>query len=54
MSHGYQVQEGEDPVVNIVDKAVEQFSLATAPGAFLVDVLPIRAQFLSCLIRVAA
>ncbi|KAI0938473.1 hypothetical protein AcV5_000150 [Taiwanofungus camphoratus] len=41
MSHGYQVQEGEDPVVNIVDKAVEQFSLATAPGAFLVDVLPI-------------
>lgn len=41
MSHGYTVQEGEDPFVNLVDHAVEEFSLATAPGAFLVDVFPI-------------
>lgn len=41
LSHGYEVQEGEDPIVNLVDTATEQFSLATAPGAFLVDVFPL-------------
>lgn len=41
MSHGYTVQEGEDPMVNLVDRAVEEFSLSSAPGAFLVDVFPI-------------
>jgi hypothetical protein len=40
MSHGYQVQENSDPIVDVVDTATEQFSLATAPGAFLVDVIP--------------
>ncbi|KAJ3485033.1 hypothetical protein NLI96_g5228 [Meripilus lineatus] len=41
MSHGYTVQEEEDPIVNLVDVATEQFSEATRPGAFLVDVLPV-------------
>ncbi|OCH95985.1 cytochrome P450 [Obba rivulosa] len=41
MSHGYKVQEEEDVIVNTVDEAVDQFSKATAPGAFLVDVFPI-------------
>jgi hypothetical protein len=40
MSHGYQVNEDYDPIVDVVDTATNQFSLATAPGAFLVDVIP--------------
>jgi hypothetical protein len=41
ISHGYRVNENDDPIVNIVDKATEQFSLCTEPGAFLVDVFPV-------------
>ncbi|KAG6881030.1 hypothetical protein C0995_003306, partial [Termitomyces sp. Mi166 len=41
ISHGYEVKENNDPFVELADKATEQFSLATAPGAWLVDVLPI-------------
>ncbi|KAF9569422.1 cytochrome P450 [Agrocybe pediades] len=40
ISHGYQVKENHDPFVEIADKATEQFSLATAPGGFLVDLIP--------------
>ncbi|KAG6845597.1 hypothetical protein H0H87_006650 [Tephrocybe sp. NHM501043] len=41
ISYGYKVKEANDPFVKLADKAMEQFSLCTAPGAFLVDVLPI-------------
>ncbi|EMD40455.1 hypothetical protein CERSUDRAFT_80124 [Gelatoporia subvermispora B] len=41
MSHGYKIQEEDDPIINTVDEAVDQFSKSTAPGAFLVDVFPI-------------
>ncbi|KAH9947304.1 cytochrome P450 [Amylocystis lapponica] len=41
MSHGYQVKEGADPFVDTADKATNEFSLATAPGAFLVDIIPL-------------
>ncbi|KAG5723754.1 O-methylsterigmatocystin oxidoreductase [Termitomyces sp. T112] len=41
ISHGYEVKENNDPFVDLADKATYQFSLATAPGAWLVDVLPI-------------
>lgn len=41
LTHGYEVQEHDDPVIKIVDEATEQFSDATAPGAFLVDVFPV-------------
>nr|BAL05080.1 cytochrome P450 [Phanerodontia chrysosporium] len=41
LSHGYHVREGHDPIVDLVDTATEQFSLATSPGAFLVDVFPL-------------
>jgi hypothetical protein len=34
--------ERDDPLVAFTDKATEQFSVACLPGAFLVDVLPIR------------
>ena len=41
MSHGYDIREDNDLVVSVVDTATEQFSLATSPGAFLVDVFPV-------------
>jgi hypothetical protein len=41
ISHGYEVKETDDPLVNLADTALEQFSLATTPGGFLVDVVPI-------------
>ena len=40
ITHGYEVKETNDPFVELADKATEQFSLATAPGGFLVDLLP--------------
>ncbi|KAF8665749.1 hypothetical protein AX16_000197 [Volvariella volvacea WC 439] len=40
ISYGYEVKENNDPFVELADKATEQFSLATAPGGFLVDVIP--------------
>jgi hypothetical protein len=40
ISHGYEVQEGIDPFVELADQATDQFSLATAPGGFLVDLIP--------------
>ena len=40
ISHGYEVKEHNDPFVGLADQATEQFSLATAPGGFLVDLIP--------------
>jgi hypothetical protein len=34
------LQGNRDPFVELADKATEQFSLSTAPGAFLVDFMP--------------
>jgi hypothetical protein len=45
ISYGYEVQEGSDPFVDLVDRATNQFSLATAPGKFLVDLIPAREAF---------
>jgi hypothetical protein len=45
ISHGYEVKENNDPFVELVDKATEQFALASAPGGYLVDVMPIRVYF---------
>jgi len=39
ISHGYEVEEKEDPFVTLADRATEQFSLSTAPG-FLVNLVP--------------
>jgi hypothetical protein len=39
ISHGYQTKENDDPIVSRVDAATNQFSEATQPGAFLVDVI---------------
>jgi hypothetical protein len=42
ISHGYDVMERNDPYVELADRAMEEFSTATAPGAFMVDLLPAR------------
>jgi hypothetical protein len=43
ISHGYTVLEtGKDPFVTLAETALEEFSMSTVPGAFLVDVLPWR------------
>ncbi|KAG6868405.1 hypothetical protein C0993_003642, partial [Termitomyces sp. T159_Od127] len=41
ISHGYEVQEKNDPFVELADKATDQISRVVMPGAWLVDVLPI-------------
>ncbi|TFY76167.1 hypothetical protein EWM64_g7846 [Hericium alpestre] len=41
ISHGYTIQEHNDPLILNADTATDEFSKATEPGAFLVDVLPI-------------
>ncbi|CAA7266287.1 unnamed protein product [Cyclocybe aegerita] len=40
ISHGYEIQENKDPFVTLADEATEQFSLSTAPGGFLVNLIP--------------
>ncbi|KAJ6609072.1 cytochrome P450 [Mycena sp. CBHHK59/15] len=41
ITYGIEVQEEEDPFVTLIEKANDNFNLATAPGAFLVDVFPV-------------
>ncbi|KAL4061713.1 cytochrome P450 [Scleroderma yunnanense] len=41
ISHGYQVKETNDYFINLAEQAVDIFGKATAPGAFLVDSIPI-------------
>jgi hypothetical protein len=40
ISHGYEVREGADPLVDLIDSVTEHFSIVTSPGAFLVDTFP--------------
>ena len=42
LAYGYKVQGDNDPIVQTVDKAMEDFAQAGAPGAFLADVFPFR------------
>ena len=42
ISHGYEVKEKDDPFVTLADEATVQFSLSTAPGGFLVNLVPAR------------
>ncbi|KAF9647047.1 cytochrome P450 [Thelephora ganbajun] len=41
ISHGYTVKEHDDPIVDLVEAAVNGFSECTEPGAFLVDMVPL-------------
>jgi len=40
IAYGYRVKESNDPFLTDVEVAVEQFSLSTAPGGFLVNLVP--------------
>ncbi|KZT28680.1 cytochrome P450 [Neolentinus lepideus HHB14362 ss-1] len=41
ITYGYKIQEeGEDPLVHIADKTMEEFSDCTTTGKYLVDLLP--------------
>ncbi|KAG2037858.1 cytochrome P450 [Suillus americanus] len=44
ISHGYEVKENNDPFVNLANRAIANVSQATAPGAFMVDILPFLAK----------
>jgi len=41
LTYGYQVRDGDDPFINLIEKANNNFNAATVPGAFLVDFFPI-------------
>ncbi|KAH9914746.1 cytochrome P450 [Fomitopsis serialis] len=41
VSHGFTPEGVDDPMTVVYGDAMEQFSIVTAPGAFLVDVFPI-------------
>ncbi|KAG2366933.1 cytochrome P450 [Suillus spraguei] len=41
---GYEVKETDDPLIDLADRAVDQFSRSTAPGAFMVDIVPFLAN----------
>ncbi|KAG6915648.1 hypothetical protein DXG01_010612 [Tephrocybe rancida] len=40
LTYGYEVQEGEDPFVKLIEGANDNFNAATVPGAFVVDFFP--------------
>ncbi|KAG1869546.1 cytochrome P450 [Suillus subluteus] len=40
ISYGYDVKEGDDPFVDLADRAMDQLSRSTATGAFMVDIIP--------------
>ncbi|KAF5371352.1 hypothetical protein D9615_009700 [Tricholomella constricta] len=40
LTYGYEVQDGDDPFVTLIENANDNFSAATVPGAFVVDFFP--------------
>ncbi|KIY66959.1 cytochrome P450 [Cylindrobasidium torrendii FP15055 ss-10] len=40
ISHGYEIEEENDPLIRLADEAMEHFSACSTAGAFLVDVIP--------------
>ncbi|THU84116.1 cytochrome P450 [Dendrothele bispora CBS 962.96] len=45
VTHGYRVQEGEDPFVKLADKAMLQFAASTSSTGFMVNMIPARVSF---------
>ena len=41
ITHGYSVKEHDDPIVDIVEAAMDQVSGLLQPGAYLVDMVPL-------------
>ena len=42
ITYGYSVKEGDDPVMKLVDTALNGLTEAAVPGTFLVDLIPSR------------
>jgi hypothetical protein len=40
ISYGYDVEENNDPFVDLADRVMDHLSQSTAPGAFMVDIMP--------------
>lgn len=40
LAYGYEVVDGEDPFINLIEHANGNFNAATVPGAFPVDFFP--------------
>lgn len=47
LSHGYATQTGDDPLVDLAHVANSQLSMATAPGVYYVDFVPL-SKLLDC------
>lgn len=45
ITYGYTVEGDDDSIVRMVDNVMEEFSASIAPGAFLVDLIPICKHF---------
>ena len=44
IAYGYNIEPRKnDPLVDLADEALVQFSIAASPGAWLVDTMPFRA-----------
>ncbi|SJL03000.1 related to cytochrome P450 CYP2 subfamily [Armillaria ostoyae] len=41
ISHGYKIQEEDDPLIELAERTMNQFSLATASGGFSANIIPI-------------
>ncbi|PBK60905.1 cytochrome P450, partial [Armillaria solidipes] len=41
ISHGYKIQEENDPLIELAERTMNQFSLATASGGFSANIIPI-------------
>ncbi|PBK93427.1 cytochrome P450 [Armillaria gallica] len=44
ISHGYKIQEESDPLIELAERTMNQFSLATASGGFSANIIPILAR----------
>ncbi|TFK32635.1 OrdA protein [Crucibulum laeve] len=44
LTYGYEVQENQDPFVNLIEHANDNFNVASVPGNFLVDFFPVLLQ----------
>ncbi|KAF9526842.1 cytochrome P450 [Crepidotus variabilis] len=40
LAYGYEVQDGDDQFINLIEQANNNFNKASVPGAYLVDVIP--------------
>lgn len=38
LAYGYEIEEKEDALVGLVDRALDAFTRATTPGSYLVDI----------------